>query len=62
MGVTCATSIGRVKLKGAGKTASGVASCLFKTPKGAKGRTLHGSISFIAGGTSFTKPFAAKFG
>jgi hypothetical protein len=49
-------------MKGASKTASGVASCLFKTPKSAKGKTLLGSVSFAAGGTSFTKRFSARLG
>jgi len=59
-GITCAASLGGVKAKGGPKAASGVASCLFKTPKSAKGKTLAGSISFRAGGSSFTKRFAVK--
>jgi len=58
--VACSASIGSAKVKGASKAASGLASCLFKTPKSAKGRTLRGSVSFSADGTTFTKPFAAK--
>jgi hypothetical protein len=61
-GVACAASVGRVKVKGPPKAASGVASCLFKTPKSAKGKQLAGSIAFTAGGSSFTKRFAARLG
>ncbi len=61
-GIACAASIGKAKVKGAPKSASGVASCLFKTPKSAKGRSLSGSVSFRAGGASFTKRFMARLG
>jgi hypothetical protein len=59
-GVTCAASLGGVKAKGGPKAASGVASCVFKTPKSAKGKSLAGSISFRAGGSAFTKRFAVR--
>jgi hypothetical protein len=61
-GVTCTASLGKTTVKGAGKAASGVASCLFRTPKSAKGKVLRGSVSFSAGGTAFTKRFATKLG
>jgi hypothetical protein len=57
-GVTCTGSIGKTKVKGGARAASGVASCLFKTPKTAKGKALAGSVSFRAGGSAFTKRFA----
>ena len=47
-------------MKGAPRSASGVASCLFKTPKSAKGKVLAGTVSFSAGGTAFAKRFVAK--
>lgn len=59
-GITCAASLGGMKAKGGPKAASGVASCLFKTPKSAKGKSLAGTISFRAGGSAFTKRFAVK--
>lgn len=61
-GVTCSASLGGAKIKGAPKAASGVASCLFKTPKSAKGKAMSGAVSFRAGGTAFTKRFATKLG
>ena len=58
--VRCTASVGAFKGKGTGKAVSGVASCGFKTPKSAKGKRLSGSVSFSAGGTSFTKRFTVK--
>ena len=58
--IACAASIGKVKVKGVSRSASGLASCLFKTPKSGKGKPLVGSVSFRAGGTAFTKRFAAR--
>jgi hypothetical protein len=60
--VVCAASLGRAKLRGASRSASGVASCLFKTPKTAKGKSLAGSVAFRAAGASFTKRFSVKLG
>ena len=61
-GIACAASIGGSKVKGGAKAASGVASCLFKTPKSAKGKAMSGSISFRAGGRAFKKRFSARLG
>lgn len=61
-GVACSASIGRTKVRGSSKARSGVASCLFKSPKSAKGRTLRGSVSFRAGGTAFTRRFSTRLG
>jgi hypothetical protein len=61
-GLTCAGTIGSAKLKGTGKTASGSATCVYRTPKSAKSKTLRGSVSFIARGTKFTKRFSARLG
>ena len=60
--IACAATIGAAKLKGSGKAASGTATCAFRTPKAAKGKTLRGSVSFTARGERFTKRFAAKLG
>jgi hypothetical protein len=59
-GVACSATVGKTKVKGGPKSSSGVASCLFKTPGGAKGQTLAGSVSFAAGGQRFTKRFSTK--
>jgi hypothetical protein len=61
-GVGCSASVGRAKVKGGPKAASGTASCLFKTPKTGKGKTFAGAVSFTADGTAFTKRFAVKLG
>ena len=59
-GIACSATVGKTKVKGGAKSASGVASCLFRTPVGGKGKILAGSVSFAAGGQSFTKRFSAK--
>jgi hypothetical protein len=59
-GVVCAATIGKTKVKGGGKSSSGVASCLFKTPKSGKGKKMLGSVSFKAGGQSFAKRFSVR--
>jgi Domain of unknown function DUF11 len=61
-GIACAATIGKTKIKGGAKSSSGVASCLFKTPKAGKGKRMLGSVSFSAGGQSFTKRFSVKLG
>lgn len=61
-GIACSASVGSAKVKGGAKSSSGLASCLFKTPKSGKGKTMLGSVSFTAGGQSFTKRFSAKLG
>ncbi len=59
-GVTCTASVAKSKVRGGAKSSSGVASCLFKTPKSGKGKSMLGSVSFRAGGQSFTKRFSTK--
>lgn len=61
-GIACAATIGKTKIKGGVKSSSGVASCLFKTPKTGKGKTMLGSISFKAAGQGFTKRFSKRLG
>jgi hypothetical protein len=61
-GVACAGAIGPLKLTGTPRAASGAASCTFRTPRSAKGKTLAGSVSFRAGGKRFTKQFSVKLG
>lgn len=61
-GVTCAAAIGKAKLAGAARAASGVASCRFATPRSAKGKLLAGSVTFRAGGQQFVKRFSTRLG
>jgi hypothetical protein len=61
-GIACAATIGKTKVNGGAKSSSGAASCLFKTPTSAKGKKMLGSVSFTAGGQSFTKRFSARLG
>jgi hypothetical protein len=60
--VSCSGSIAGTKLKGSPKASRGTASCTFRPPRTAKGKSLRGSVSFTARGTRFTKRFSAKLG
>lgn len=60
--IACTGTIGSAKIKGTGKAASGTASCVYRTPKAAKGKTLKGTVSFTARGRKFTKRFSARLG
>jgi len=59
-GISCAGTIGSAKIKGTGKAASGSATCSYRTPKAAKGKTLRGTVLFRARGTKFTRKFSAR--
>jgi hypothetical protein len=61
-GIACAATIGKTRIRGGAKSSSGLASCLFKTPKTGKGKRMLGSVSFKAGGQSFTKRFSVRLG
>ena len=58
--VKCAATVGGKRLPATHSLTSGIASCFFKLPKTAKGKTLHGTISITVQGTTLTKRFAAK--
>jgi hypothetical protein len=61
-GVACTASIGTTRLKGMPKAARGAATCTFRTPTAAKGKSLRGSVDFTARGQRFTKRFSATLG
>jgi hypothetical protein len=58
--LACAGMLGKAKVKGEPKATLGSATCVYRTPKAAKGTTLRGTVSFTAGGTRFTKRFVAR--
>lgn len=60
--VACRATLGGGTLRGTPRAASGRATCAYRTPKGAKGRTLKGAVSFSAREKRFTKRFSAKLG
>ena len=57
--VTCAAKAGTTTLKGKAKAASGSASCTFKTPASAKGKSLHGTVTVSALGKTIRRTFSA---
>ena len=60
--ITCSGSVGGATLKGTPRAGSGSATCLYRPPKTAKGKTLRGTISFTAREKRFTKRFSTKLG
>jgi hypothetical protein len=58
--ITCAATEHGVKLRATHSLVNGVASCFWKLPKTAKGRTLYGQITVVVQGTKLSKSFSTK--
>jgi hypothetical protein len=59
--VACAASLAGKRLAAVThRLANGVATCLWRIPKTAKGRIMRGSITLTVQGTRVTRPFTAK--
>jgi hypothetical protein len=58
--VTCAAKAGATTLRGKAKAASGSASCTFKTPASAQGKSLHGTVTVSALGSTIRRTFSAR--
>jgi hypothetical protein len=59
--VTCAATIGTTRLAAtAHSLAGGVATCAWKIPKTAKGKTLRGTVTLVVQGVKVTRPFSSK--
>jgi hypothetical protein len=58
--VTCTGFIGKVTLRGIGTGRSGSATCLYRTPLGARGKTVRGTVTFTARATKVTRRFSAR--
>jgi hypothetical protein len=58
--IKCVGTVGGVRLRGTPRAGSGVATCRYRLPKAAEGKTFRGTISFTARGRSFTRRFAAR--
>jgi hypothetical protein len=59
-GIQCSATVAGKKVAGTRKARSGSARCSFRTPASARGKTIRGSVSFIAGGKRITRQFSAK--
>ena len=59
-GLRCAARIGTKAVTGTPRATAGLATCVYRTPLKARGKTFSGSVSFTAVGTRFSKPFRAK--
>jgi hypothetical protein len=61
--VTCpATLAGKRAVAVRHVVANGIATCVWRIPKTAKGRIMRGSITLTLRGAHVTRPFAARFG
>jgi len=58
--VTCTATVGGTKLHGKTHVASGLAACRFTSPRNAKGKTLHGTLTVTVDGTTRTRTFSVK--
>jgi hypothetical protein len=58
--ITCAGFIKGVGVRATHALANGVASCFWKLPKTAKGKTLHATMTVTVQGTTLTKTFSAR--
>ena len=58
--VTCTATVGGKRLPATHSLANGVASCFWKLPKTAKGKTLLGTITVAKQGATLSKSFATK--
>ena len=56
----CSAKVGGVSVRGTHSLANGVATCVFKLPATAKGKTLSGKISVTVQGATLAKTFSAK--
>ena len=58
--VACASSVAGNKLRGTSRKTSGTAICSFRTPAGARGKVLRGSVRLTARGRSFVRQFSVR--
>jgi hypothetical protein len=58
--VTCAGTIGGERVRGVPKATRGKASCTYRTPRAAEGKTLRGAVAFTARGERYVRRIAAR--
>jgi len=58
--VACSASTAGKKLRGTSRKTSGAATCSFRTPAGASGKVLRGSVRLTARGQSFIRQFSVR--
>ncbi|HZO61733.1 MAG TPA: hypothetical protein VFB35_02010 [Gaiellaceae bacterium] len=61
--VSCAATLARKRIVATTHVlANGVASCIWRIPRTAKGLTIRGTITLTVQGTQVSRPFSARFG
>lgn len=58
--VSCAAAVGGTKLHGQAHSADGLASCRYTAPRSARGKTLHGTLTVTADGTTRMRSFSIR--
>jgi len=56
---TCTGTIGRTKLAGRARAVPGLVSCVYKTPRSARGKTLKGTVTFDVSKRRITRRISA---
>ena len=60
--VACAAAAAGTELRAISRKAAGAAICSFRTPAGARGKVLRGSVRLTARGQSFVRRFSVRLG
>jgi len=60
IGVRCTAVIGRLRLTGTARATAGTATCVYRTPSTARGKTVRGALSFRAAGVSIKRTFTIR--
>jgi hypothetical protein len=58
----CTGTLGGTRLGTTPRAGSGTATCLYRPPSSARGKTLRGAISFAVRSQKFTRRFSTKLG
>lgn len=59
-GLTCAGSVGRAKLAGVPRVATGSATCVYRPPRSARGKLFRATIAFTAAGAKIIRRVEAR--
>lgn len=60
--IACTGSIGTLGVTGTPRAGAGTATCTYRPPRSARGRTLRGSVAVTVQGQRFTRRFTARLG
>jgi hypothetical protein len=58
--VTCRGTLGATSVRGTPRATRGKATCVYRPPLSARGKTLRGTISFTVSGTRYVRHFSRQ--